>query len=62
VIVVERRPRAAVPRLGVVRPPGERLVTSGALMRHLPRKQGLGEMIGDDATESVQDLVAVFVG
>jgi hypothetical protein len=31
-------------------------------MRHLPRKQGLGEMIGDDATESVQNLVAVFVG
>jgi hypothetical protein len=31
-------------------------------MRHLPRKQALGEMIGDDATESVQNLVAVFVG
>jgi hypothetical protein len=31
-------------------------------MRHLPRKQRLGEMIGDDAAESVQDLVAIFVG
>jgi len=31
-------------------------------MRHLPRNQALGEMIGDDATESVQNLVAVFVG
>jgi hypothetical protein len=31
-------------------------------MRHLPRKQTFGEMIGDDATEGVQNLVAVFVG
>jgi hypothetical protein len=31
-------------------------------MRHLPRKQSLGEMIGDDAAESVQNLVAIFVG
>jgi hypothetical protein len=46
----------------VVRSTGERLVTSGALMRHLPRKQVLGEMIDDDATESIQNLVAVFVG
>jgi hypothetical protein len=41
--------------------PGERVVTSGAFMRHLPRKQSLREMIGDDAAESVQDLIAVFV-
>jgi hypothetical protein len=31
-------------------------------MRHLLRKQSLGEMIGDDAAESIQNLVAIFVG
>jgi hypothetical protein len=31
-------------------------------MRHLLRKQSLREMIGDDAAESVQNLVAIFVG
>jgi hypothetical protein len=31
-------------------------------MRHLPKKLGLREMIGDDATESAQDLIAVFLG
>jgi len=31
-------------------------------MHHLPRKQNLREMIGDDAAESVEDLIAVFVG
>jgi len=31
-------------------------------MRHLPRKQSLGKMIGDGAAESVQNLVAIFVG
>jgi hypothetical protein len=30
-------------------------------MRHLP-KQGLREVIGDNAAESVQDLFPVFVG
>ena len=41
--------------------PSERLVTSAAFIRHLPRKHGLGEMTGDDAAESVQNLVAIFV-
>jgi hypothetical protein len=31
-------------------------------MRHLPRNQSLGEMIGNDAAEGVQNLVAIFVG
>jgi hypothetical protein len=31
-------------------------------MRHLPRKQSLGEMIGDDAAESIQNPVAIVVG
>ena len=60
-IARDRWPSLAVPSLGVFRSSGEQFVALRSLMRHLPKK-GSREVIGDDAAEGVEDLVAVFGG